>query len=95
VTREKKGRSAGDRGVYLLAFVFEVIPANLPAEVREEAAQALALDLLKKRRRRSTLTPKVVRKYVRDAYGFSNSKRFISLEAPTRGGSPFGAMLEG
>lgn len=85
----------GIEGGELLTFAFRIIPTNLPADVREEAAQALAVALLTKEQKPTTLNRTVVRRYVRAAYGFNDAKRFASLDNLTRGGSPFVAMLEG
>jgi hypothetical protein len=63
-----------------------LIPFHHPQDVREEAAQAIAVDLLTGRVKRDELDARAVRRYVRAAYGMRDSMRFRSLDAPTGDG---------
>lgn len=90
----RRPRSTGG----ILMLVLSVLPANLPPEIREEAQSAIICDLLmKKVSAPALLDPKRVRRYVREAYGFSNPHRFCSLDAPVSKdyATTFGELLEG
>lgn len=81
-------------GATLLAFASSRFRSPLPAGIREEAAHALAADLLEGKVHPLFITPAVARRYVRAAYGLTDAKKFSSLDAPTRGNSTLAAVLE-
>jgi hypothetical protein len=87
-------RYAGDAAAReLMRYAASRIPAHLPADVREEAAQAIAVDLIAGQIARDELSPLAVRRYVRDAYGLRGF-RFRSLNAPvTDDGRTLGELL--
>lgn len=66
----------------LLRDVAALIPAGLPADVREEAAQAIIVDILARKLTRKRLDAQTVRRYIRAAYGLRDPLRFRSLDAP-------------
>jgi hypothetical protein len=75
-------------GEELLMMVASVLPTGLPSEIREEAGQAIVLDLLRRKVTPETLKdPRLVRRYVRAAYGLQDSFRFHSLDAPVNDGA--------
>jgi hypothetical protein len=82
-TARRYGSDAAARD--LMLYATSRIPAHLPADVREEAAQAIAVDLLAGQIARDDLSPPAVRRYVSDAYGLQGY-RFRSLDAPVRDG---------
>jgi hypothetical protein len=82
-TARRYGSDAAARE--LMKYAESVTPAHLPAEAREEVAQAIAVDLLSGEVSREELNPPAVRRYVRDAYGLQGY-RFRSLDAPVRDG---------
>jgi hypothetical protein len=90
-------RRASDDGSELLTFIESLLPPNLPADAREEARQAIAVDVLKKKVRRKQLNPQSVRRYVREAFGLNDKFRFLFLDQPCAGAgtSAFGELLEG
>jgi hypothetical protein len=74
-------------GEELMEFATSLLPMNLPAEIREEARQAIVLDLLTKKVSADALKDaRLIRRYVSAAYGFQNSYRFRSLDAPVNDG---------
>ena len=74
-------------GEKLSEFAEGLLPANLPAEIREEARQAIILDLLTKKVSVEALKdPRLIRRYVRAAYGLQDGYRFSSLDAPVNDG---------
>lgn len=82
----------------LLMFTLSLIPRQLPPEIKEEVQAALTFDLLtKKVSAGALLDPKLVRRYVREAYGLVHSGKFVELDAPVRHNSAqtFGELLEG
>jgi hypothetical protein len=74
------------RAAKLLRDVAALIPAGLPADVREEAAQAIVVDLVARKLTRRQLDARTVRAYVRAAYGLREGYRFRSLDAPASPG---------
>jgi hypothetical protein len=65
----------------------ESLLLNLPAEIREEARAAIVHDLLTKKVTWDALKDsRLVRRYVRAAYGFQDGYRFSSLDAPVNDG---------
>lgn len=78
-----------------MKFAHSVIPASLLAEIREEVEQAIILDLLSRQiKPEALLNHRVVRQYVRAAYGFQDAYRFKSLDAPVGDGeSTLGELL--
>lgn len=79
----------------LLRDAATLVPAGLPADVREEAVQSIAVDLLA-----GVITPaevdgRTVRRYVRAAWGLRDAWRFRSLDAPVRSddGRTLGELL--
>lgn len=67
----------------LMRFASTLAPSHLPAEVREEVAQAVTVDLLSGVVTRDELDARRVRRYVKDAFGLRDAYRFRSLDAPT------------
>lgn len=76
-------RYASDRAASgLLTLAAALVPTHHPEPVREEAAQAIAVDLMTARVTREELDAKAVRRYVHAAYGMQDAHRFRSLDAP-------------
>ncbi len=79
----KRLRYASDTAAAkLLCNVAALIPAHTPADVREEAAQAIAVDVLAGVVTHNELDARTVRAYVRAALGLRDQYRFRSLDAP-------------
>ncbi len=97
--RNNGGARAGSgrkpNGGKLLRAVSARVPAHLPADVREDVIQSIAVDVLSGVVRVEGLDARAVRRYVRAAYGLRDSFRFRSLDAPVgeEGGRTFGELL--
>jgi len=66
----------------LLRDIASLVPMGLPADVREEAVQAITVDILAHKLARESLDSRTVRRYIRAAYGLRDPLRFRSLDAP-------------
>lgn len=80
----RKSHSTGER---LIEIATRALPTRLPAEIKEEARQAIVLDLLTKKIKPDALKDsQLVKRYVRDAWGLQDRYRFRSLDEPLKDG---------
>jgi hypothetical protein len=89
-------RGTYSNGEALLAFIGSQIPGHIAGELRTEATQSIACDLLLRKIRPQDLSRRQVNAYIRKSYGMCDDRfRFVSLEKPLPSGDRFGDLLEG
>jgi hypothetical protein len=89
-------RGTYSNGEELLAFIGSQIPGNISGELRAEATQSIACDLLLRKISPQDLSRRQVSAYVRKGYGMSDNRfAFVSLDRPLGGGGRFEDLLEG